>query len=102
VARQRGKAGGPGVSTVWSEGSGEEIGGPECSRGQLRRPTSAPGRWAQATLARAADRRDRATTGPGGQRLGVGGSEREWGSAVRGADRRAWQHSAGPPGFIPN
>jgi hypothetical protein len=37
--------------------------------------------------ARAAGRRGQATTGPGGQRLGAGGSEREWGNAARGADR---------------
>jgi hypothetical protein len=37
--------------------------------------------------------------GPVGQRLGVGGSEREQGSAVIGADRWARQHSAGQPGF---
>jgi hypothetical protein len=53
------------------------------------------------TLARAADRRDRATTGPSGQRLGAGGSERERGSVARGADRQARQHSAGRLCFKP-
>jgi hypothetical protein len=42
--------------------AGEERGGPGHGGGQ-----------------RAADRRDRATTRPGGQRLGAGGSEREQG-----------------------
>jgi hypothetical protein len=60
------------------------------------------GGGARAMLARAADRRDRATTGPSGQRLGVGGSEREQGSVAIGADRWARQHSAGQPGFKPD
>jgi hypothetical protein len=51
--------------------------------------------------ARVADRRGRATSGPGGQRRGVGGSEREQGSVARGADRRAGQHSASRFGSKP-
>jgi hypothetical protein len=35
---------------------------------------------ARATRTRAADKRDQATSGPGGRRLGAGGSERERGS----------------------
>jgi hypothetical protein len=42
------------------------------------------------------------TTGPSGQRLGAGGSEREQGSAVRGADWRPRQHSADRLGFKPD
>jgi hypothetical protein len=38
---------------------------------------------------------------PGGQRLGAGGSETKQGTAVRGADRRARQHSAARFGFKP-
>jgi hypothetical protein len=57
------------------------------------------GGGARATQALAADRRDRATAGLGGQRLGAGGSEREQGSTVRGVDRQAQQHSAARLGF---
>jgi hypothetical protein len=39
--------------------------------------------------------------GLGGQRLGAGGSEREHGSAARGADQQAQQHSTGQLGFKP-
>jgi hypothetical protein len=49
-----------------------------------------------------ADRQDWATSGPDGQRLGAGGSERERGSAERGAERWAWQHSATRFGSKPN
>jgi hypothetical protein len=59
------------------------------------------GGGARATWARAVDKRDRATSVPGGQRLGAGGSETKQGSAVRGADRRARQHSAARFGFKP-
>jgi hypothetical protein len=40
--------------------------------------------------------------GPGGQRLGAGGSERERGSAAWGTDWHARQHSASRPGFKPD
>jgi hypothetical protein len=61
--------------------------------------TTGEGGGARATLAREADRRDRETMVPDGQRLGAGGSERERGTMAQGANRRAWQHSASRPGF---
>jgi hypothetical protein len=46
--------------------------GPGSGGKWLRRLASAPGRRTRVTRARAADRRDQATTGPGGQRRGEG------------------------------
>jgi hypothetical protein len=76
------------------------------------RPAAALGQWAAALLweqgravgrgqrgVGAADRRGRAAMGPGGQRRGVGESEREWGSAATGANWHARQHSAGRLSF---
>jgi hypothetical protein len=48
--RDRGEkreAGGPGVGVAWRAETGRKR-GPECDGGQLGRPTSAPGWWAQA------------------------------------------------------
>jgi hypothetical protein len=50
---------------------------PAVRRGRRCCCVTEEGGGARAMLAQAADRRDRATTGPSGQRLGVGGSERE-------------------------
>jgi hypothetical protein len=93
AAREKG---GGRLGAVWGQEK-ERRGGPCIAVGSVERLVAGPGHraWrrrccaieesggARATLAREADRRDQATTGPGGQRLGVGGSERERGSTVR-------------------
>jgi hypothetical protein len=90
-------AGGPGFGVTWMGKWGRER-GPRRGGGQLEQPTIAPGRWARvaplphdrgggrtrATRARETGRRDQVTSGPSGQRLGVGGSERERGNGGSG------------------
>jgi hypothetical protein len=83
VEEKTGQRGGPGFGDVDQHGTDalalgcsdnserhtpHGCGGHGCDRG---------GRQGSATWARMADRRDRATPGPVGQRLGAGGSERE-------------------------
>jgi hypothetical protein len=88
----------------------EERGGPRRGGGWLGRSASAPDQWegrrshrvtGEGGGARAANRHDRVTSGPSGQRLGAGGSERERGNVTRGADRWARLHSAGRFDFKP-
>jgi hypothetical protein len=101
AARWRGRRGkgsrGPGFGVTWMGKWGRER-GPRRGGGQLEQPTIAPGRRARvaplphdrggggtrATRAREAGRRDQVTSGPSGQRLGVGGSERERGNGGSG------------------
>jgi hypothetical protein len=71
----------PMVGATWREGNGEEKGGLGRGGGQLGRRRCCT--TDEGGGARAADRRDRATTGRGGQLLGAGGSERERGSVAR-------------------
>jgi hypothetical protein len=103
----REKGGGLGLGTTWRGKWGRER-GPRHGGGSLggrHRPSAGWHGWrrcratgegggAGAERTRAADKQDRAMSGPGGQWLGVGGSEREWGSTARGADRWARQNSA--------
>jgi hypothetical protein len=107
-ARHRGKGqGGPGFSAAWRGKRGRER-GPDAvgdsSAGRWARAAPLPrdrgGRRARVTRARAANRRDRASSGLSGND-GVRERVREWGSAARGADRWARQHSATWFGFKP-
>jgi hypothetical protein len=71
----RGGGGGSGVGATGRVGTGKREGAPGVvgiaqAAGIGPRPVGVGG---AAQQGRAADRRDRATTGPGGQRLGVGG-----------------------------
>jgi hypothetical protein len=82
VRAERKGAQGSGVGATWRAGGGsghseDNSGGqnrpPASGRGRRRCRATGEGDGARATLARAAERRDWTTTGPGGQQLGAGG-----------------------------
>jgi hypothetical protein len=71
------RGGGSGVGATWRAGTGKREGAPGVvgiaqAAGIDPRPVGVGGAVVP-QQGRAADRQDRATTGPGGQRLGVGG-----------------------------
>jgi hypothetical protein len=95
-----------GGSAAWAERKGAgDPGAAGDSSGGRHQPPAGGRRCCRVTGegdgARAADRRDRTTSGPGGQRLGAGGSEREQGSVAWGTDRWARQDNAARFGFKP-
>jgi hypothetical protein len=92
---ERQEVGGPRVNAAWREGGGEERGGPERGGGRWRHCCATEeGDRARATLVRAADRRDRATTGP------VGSGWVSEGGGGRGVARRG-ALTGGPSSTVP-